>query len=59
MFLNWITQLGKNAVLNGFREAVEKLALQQTDGEDALETFKKRMTALPALPGNGKKDKAK
>jgi hypothetical protein len=52
MFLAWITQLVKRAVLKGFQEAVEELDLE--DGApDALEALKGRMNTLPAPSSNG------
>lgn len=48
MFLNWITQLVKAAVLKGFREAAEELDLTASPPEaGSLEWFKGR-AALPS-----------
>jgi hypothetical protein len=54
MFLSWITQLVKRAVLKGFQEAAEELDLQDgNDTPEALESLKGRMNALPAPSSNG------
>lgn len=55
MFLAWITRVVKQAVLQGFREAVEELAIE--DGSpDAMAVLQGRM-ALPAPSSNGEHEK--
>lgn len=47
MFLNWITAMVRNAVLKGFRQAVEELELEEDEAPEAIDFIKERMTALP------------
>jgi len=48
MFLTWISQLVRAAVIRGFQQAVEDLNLEPDHDQDALEAFKGRLT-FPAV----------
>ncbi len=46
--LNWITRLVKQAVLQGFREAIEEIDLHEAPEQaQALSTLQSRMASLP------------